>query len=120
MEVAVLDSLVFGLRLRFFSKKRKVEIVVGDLRWSVVVLEWIFPTHVATFNIVDLLPFTLKAFFLSGHKNSTTFYSLLYALSYCHNISKLLGRTTHYMLVVGHLERVGKQSDHLFIQEWRM
>jgi hypothetical protein len=33
---------------------------------------------------------------------------LLYALNYCHNVSKLLCQTTNHMLVVQCLERVGK------------
>ena len=73
-----------------------------------IVLEQVFPTLITIFNIIDLFSFTLKASFISGRRYSTTFYSLLYALSYCHNVSKLLGRTTHHMLITWCLERVGK------------
>jgi hypothetical protein len=79
----------FGAHV-FFCGKWRVEIDVGNLGWSVVVLEGVSPTYITTFNMVDLLPFPLKASFLNERRNSTTLNSLLYALSYCHNISKLL------------------------------
>jgi len=72
------------------------------------VIVLVFPTPVATFNMVDLLSFPFEAFFLGGYGNSTTLNSLLYALNYCHNVSKLLCQTTNHMLVVQCLERVGK------------
>jgi hypothetical protein len=66
----------------------------------VVVLELVFPTPIATFNMVNFLPFPFEASSLDGHENSTTLDSLLYVLNYYYNISELLGRTTHHMLVV--------------------
>jgi len=83
LDALVISNLAFDLKvlgLMFFN--------VGNLGWSVVVLGWVFPTPVAISNMVDLLPF--EAIFLSGCRNSTTLDALLYALTYCHNVSELL------------------------------
>jgi len=103
MEIVVLGLVQFGfglkvLGLRFFD--------VGNLGWSVVVLGCVFSTLIAIFNIVDL--FSFEASFLSECRNSTTLDALFYAFTHYHNVSELLGRTTHNMLVVWCLECVGK------------
>ena len=57
---------MFGLRLRFSGRKRRVKNDVGDLGrkgWSVVFLEWVLPTPIATLNMVNLFPFTFEASF---------------------------------------------------------
>jgi hypothetical protein len=69
---------------------------------------WFFSTLVAAFNMVGLFSFPFKASFLGGYKISTTPGFLFYALSYFHNVSELMCRTTHQMLVVRRLECVGK------------
>jgi len=66
----------------------------------VVVFELVFSTPVATSKMVSLLHFPFEVYFLSGLGNSTTSDSLLDMLSYCHNVSELLCRTTHHILVV--------------------
>jgi len=72
------------------------------------ILKWILPNPITTLNMVNLFSFTFEALFFDKCRDSTTLYSLLYALSYCHSVNKLLGRTTHHMLVVWVLKRVGK------------
>jgi hypothetical protein len=92
----VISNLAFGLKvlgLRFFY--------VGNLGWNVVVFRWVLLTLVAISNMVDLFPF--EASFLGGFRNSTTLDALLYTFTHYHNVSELLGRTTHHMLVIWRL-----------------
>ena len=73
-----------------------------------VVLKLVFPTPIVTFNMVNLLPFFFEDLLLDGHRSYNTHDSLFDMLNCCHNVSELLGRTTHHMLIVRCLERVGK------------
>jgi len=87
-----ISNLAFGLKvlgLSFFCGRWRVEIDVGNLGWSVVVLEWVFATPLAISNMVDLL--TFEASFLGGCRNSITLNALLYALTHYHNVSELPG-----------------------------
>jgi len=58
--------------------------------------------------MVNLLPFFFEAFLPGGHRNYNTYDSLFDTLNYYHNVREFLGQTTHHMLIVRRLERVGK------------